>query len=264
MERTWLVFNTLVIFVGPKTYWFSSFTCSSPYVVLNTIEHFWREGLLVTEAAAGISGSKFRTQLGREVLHEAYQAQVTLAMAASDLHNQGEQIEHASDGVDRINRDLGIAEANLSNMESWLGRWKVQAVKRMTTSFDTESKDADLEYPVMYSSRPQDSQKPGFVSIQDKEIIIMDAKHGKVISFTPQDVSRVAVPTPWELVITKRMIGQSDVYACITSAQLIYILAALQPVYGRKIEYEDPQSHRLVEKPTREQMQTAQQKLQGA
>lgn len=262
MERTWLVFNTLVIFVGHKTHWFSSFTCSSPYVVLHTIEHFWQEGLLAT---TGIAGSRVRTKLGKEVLREAHEAQATLAAAASDLFNQGEQLEDAMDGVDRINKDLGIAEANLSNMESWLGRWRVRPVKTVTPKEKSSSKDDLLEYSVLYATKPQDSQKPGYFSIQDTVIKISDSKRIEVMSFKPQEVTSINVATPWELVIRRRMIGQPDVYASITSAKLIYVLRMLQPVYGRKLEYEDPQMHGRAERNhiSTQRLHSGQQKLQG-
>ncbi len=263
MEKTWLVFNTLVLLVGPKSYWFSSFTCASPYVVLHTIEHFWKEGLL--EQNSEIGGSKLRTKLGKEMLVEAHEAQATLAAAASDLHHQGEQLDDAYDGVDRINRDLQIAESNLSNMESWLGRWSVRPVAGASTKSITPTDgDDDVQYSILYALKPGDAQKPGYFSIHDKVIKLSNAKHVEVLSFRPEEVSCISVPTPWELVIVRRMIGQPDVYACITSAKLIYVLRLLQPVYGRKLEYEDPHMHGHVAKTTTKQLATSQQqKLQG-
>ncbi|XP_072028742.1 synaptosomal-associated protein 47-like [Amphiura filiformis] len=261
MEKTWLVFNTVVLLVSHKSYWFSSFTCANPYVVLNTIEHFWREGLLVNAENSGIAGSKLRTRLGKEMLMEAHDAQATLAAAASDLHHQGEQLGDAFDGVDRINRDLGIAEGNLSNLESWLGRWRIRPVMTAPTSGTTE--DEIVEYSILYALKPQDAQKPGYFSIWNKIITLSNSKHVEVLSFKPEEVTRITVPTPWELVIVRRLMGQPDVYACITSAKLIYVLRLLQPVYGRKLDYEDPQMHGHVERTsTKQRASSQQQKLQ--
>ncbi|XP_072179748.1 synaptosomal-associated protein 47-like, partial [Diadema setosum] len=248
VERAWMGYNTVVVLFGKEKFWFSSFASSQS--VKQLLLHFIKESLLLSPGLEGqmssTSDQSSRTKLGSELLSIAEDSHRTLGDAALQLSAQGEQLDDALRKTDVMERYVDVGNRSISYLESWLGRWNVSS-----RSFTTRESKKEVQamqqglklpqdFPVVYQAK-SNKEESGVLIISPEDILIQDGRKNMAFKFGLRDISVINVPSPWTLVITRRMIGQADIRCELMSARVISILKILEKSIKNKIEYDEPQ-----------------------
>ncbi|XP_030846487.1 synaptosomal-associated protein 47 isoform X2 [Strongylocentrotus purpuratus] len=249
LERAWTGYKSLVVLVGSRKLWFSSFTNSQ--CVRKVLQHFIKETLFVSRhvggtAPTGSGGGGGSSKLGRELLSIAHDSERTLSGAASQLVTQGEQIDDGFKTMDLIQRDLGIARHNIAYLESWLGHWHVRINDLQPPVSQRSSQNQPInenqEFPVIYKLKKSEEES-GLLVISPDGIAVRNANEERtVLQFTYREISVINVSTPWTFTITRRMMGKPDITCQVTSAKVISILKVMGSKVKEKIEYDEPDS----------------------
>jgi synaptosomal-associated protein 47 len=103
-------------------HWFSSLP--DRYSVYNMLQHFLTHSL--TEGVKREAPkSTHQSRIGQALLKSAEDSEATLAAAATDLHQQGRQLDRTSLTLQEMHEDLRVAERLVSGLNTYLGQWKL-------------------------------------------------------------------------------------------------------------------------------------------
>ncbi|XP_054767921.2 synaptosomal-associated protein 47-like [Lytechinus pictus] len=247
LERAWMGYKSLVVLAGSRKFWFSSFANSQ--CVRKVLLHFIKETLFIHQKTGGTvptgnGGGGGTSKLGRELLSIAHDSERTLSEAASQLVNQGEQIDDGFKTMDLIHKDLGIARQNISYLESWLGHWHVCLDDIQPQASKTPNQMLPIneipEYPVIYKLRKKEEES-GLLRVSPDGVAVCNEQR-TVLQFTYREISVISVCTPWSFIITRRRMGEPDITCQITSAKVISILKVMGSKVKEKIDYDEPES----------------------
>ncbi|XP_002738444.1 synaptosomal-associated protein 47-like [Saccoglossus kowalevskii] len=234
-ENSSYMFRCVTVATNSDKHWFGSLPNREE--AFHFIEHFWKERLVGKPALIMRSNGEDReqTELGKKLLDVAYDSQRTLQEAGESLAYQGEKLDYASRVVDDINNDLTVAEHLLDGLDSWLGKWS--AITRVPDS--PQDVDDTVAYNILYARKPNDALNTGTLQINNDNLELKDAKGKKLHVYEMNDVSSVVVDTPWDIKVTQRMIGKPDINFYLTSAKMVQILKAMEPMYASKFDFEE-------------------------
>ena len=244
--KSMFIYDAIVLLIGTTQHWLSSL--QNRDAVYNILEHFWKDRLTPKTEAKKPIPQMDRTKRGQEMLKLAADSESTLSNAATILHRQGEQLDQAASNMFDLHNDLDVAENLVSGLESWVGRWSVPGLKYTSESLEIIQREDIpdfVEIPVLFTShkRPSDFlARRGVCRVSKEGITIMDDHQCLIQHYQPRYVSMLRILSPWEMIISKYMIGQPDVAYTLVSVQLLELLKALEPQYRRQIQYDNPPS----------------------
>lgn len=184
-----------------------------------------------------------RTSLGRKLLSIVDDSEKTLQTAASTLYHQGEQLDSALGDMYDMHNDLDVANDIVQGFESWLGQWRLPNKKSSVDPVFIADSDIPevYEYEALYNKFETDkanSQNLGMVRIHKDGLTILTLAQKQVHHFNWRDISRLKVMTPWEMVVTKFLIGQPDLSFVIVCTNLLELVRLLQKPLKTKMEFD--------------------------
>lgn len=118
-----LVFSAITVETddGP-VYWFSSLP--DRHSVYNMLHHFLTHSLTGGVPKQSPT-SAHQSCIGQALLKSAEDSEATLAAAATDLHQQGRQLDRTSLTLQEMHEDLHVAERLVAGLNTYLGQWKL-------------------------------------------------------------------------------------------------------------------------------------------
>uniref|UniRef100_A0A0B6ZQ09 Synaptosomal-associated protein 47 n=1 Tax=Arion vulgaris TaxID=1028688 RepID=A0A0B6ZQ09_9EUPU len=246
-----LVFPAITIIIKDgNVVWLSSFeNRNSTFLIL---QHFYQSSLHQTPITSAQSAmlrssatAQKRTQFGTDLLQSIVNSQATLQKAAGNLVEQGQQLRNASFTIEELHDDLTVAERITGGLDSWLGRWALPPTQKMEDLILVTRNDIpdvfDLE--VLYTPVTATKigiQLIGVFRVAKEGITILDLKQKVVQYFKWSDISRIRVVSPWEIHVTRFLIGQPDLSYDILSMDMPKVLKKLNIFAARKMEYMNP------------------------
>lgn len=164
-----------------------------------------------------------------------------LVDASKTLNNQGKQLGNASQIMEHMHNDVTVAERIMGDIESWLGAWRVKGNFTNQYSQNTEVNDRPLgrekvEYPVLYAKLAQESHQSGQAMFHNNNFEVLDEKCNIIHSFPLKQISNIDVHSPWDITITKRIIGNPLVHLHLTSARMPLLLKDLRKTSGLDLD----------------------------
>ena len=234
-----LIYKAVVVGVdGEKSLWVSSLTNREE--VFYFLEHFWKQRLL----CLGPSGnqkqqsssheaptSSTRQAERKKIFEMLYDSEDALIKASNTLYNQGEQLENSSQSMNRMHKDLNVTETLVNGLDRWFTKWDVKPEHY----FEICTKK---EYPILYRKTTKESYSPGTLVFVEGQVTVLNVKRVADVSILLKDLTSIVVNTPWNILLLRSAIGEVDVIIDVSSAQVVYILKALQPEHGNKFHYE--------------------------
>ena len=183
-----------------------------------------------------------------------YDSEKTLIKASNSLYDQGEQFDHSSRTMNRMHKDLNVTETLINGLDRWFTKWEMKPEHY----FEIRTKK---EYPILYRKTTKESYYPGTLVFVEGQVTVLDIKRVADISILLKDLTSIVVNTPWNMLLVRYAIGEVDIMIDVSSAQVVYILKALQSEHGDKFDYEDgsvdaKQTIRISEMPGTEDLMT--------
>ncbi|MBN3274702.1 SNP47 protein, partial [Polyodon spathula] len=253
-ESSSFIFSSLTITESNVKHWFSSLQPSRA-VVFNVLEHFWREQLLGSGAAAavGVEASESQTSKGKELIGLVSGSKKRLEDTGKVLHHQGEQFDNIMVGLNKIESDSYVADKLLSELESppwwpfgklpWRSQQeaKIQQVASACASASAKKgpgkEGVITKVPVIFSKGEDSNLKPGKLTVLVSALEISDSSSQHVHRYQREEVDDIRVHTPFELSIRQRFIGKPDIRYRLMSAKMPEVLSILEMQYEKKIEF---------------------------
>lgn len=251
-ESSSFIFSSLTITEGNVKHWFSSLQPSRA-VVFNVLEHFWREQLLGSGAAAGVEASESQTSKGKELIRLVSGSQKRLEDTGKVLHHQGEQFDNIMVGLNKIESDSDVADKLLSELESppwwpfgklpWRSQQEAKIQHEASASASASAKKGPgkegviTKVPVIFSKGEDLNLKPGKLTVLVSALEISDSSSQHVHRYHREEVDDIRVHTPFELSIRQRFIGKPDISYRLMSAKMPEVLSILEMQYKKKIEF---------------------------
>lgn len=179
----------------------------------------------------------------KELLRIAYETQEVLVDASKTLNNQGKQLDNASRTLEHMHNDITVAERITGDIESWLGAWRVKGdfTNQYTQSTEVQNRPLGketIEYPILYAKVAQESHQSGQAMFHSNKFEVLDEKSNIVHSFPLKQISDIDVHSPWDITITKRIIGNPSVRLHLTSARMPLLLKNIRKVCGMDLDLE--------------------------
>lgn len=243
-----------------ETHWFSSFHDRNS--IYSVISHFFEASLMATNTknrpskeplSSGLFSKK--TELGKALLKSVHDSDNTLKKAASNLLHQGEQLIAMSSTIQDVQEDLTAAERVTAGLNSWLGRWKMSKNPKpgeiiFVKAIDIpDVLDVEILYTKVLSSRVG-PQTCGVCRVESSGITVLDMKQKVIQHFPWSEVSRIRAVTPWEVMVTRYLIGQPDLSYGIVSIHASSILSKINYYVASKVEYIEPLLRQAQEPPS--------------
>lgn len=251
-ESSSFIFSSLTITEGNVKHWFSSLQPSRA-VVFNVLEHFWREQLLGSGAAAGVEASESQTSKGKELIRLVSGSQKRLEDTGKVLHHQGEQFDNIMVGLNKIESDSDVADKLLSELESppwwpfgklpWRSQQEAKIQHEASASASASAAKGPgkegviTKVPVIFSKGEDLNLKPGKLTVLVSALEISDSSSQHVHRYQREEVDDIRVHTPFELSIRQRFIGKPDISYRLMSAKMPEVLSILEMQYKKKIEF---------------------------
>ncbi|MBN3282388.1 SNP47 protein, partial [Polyodon spathula] len=249
-ESSSFIFSSLTVTEGNVKHWFSSLQPSRA-VVFNVLEHFWREQLLGSGAAAGVETSESQTSKGKELIRLVSGSQKRLEDTGKVLHHQGEQFDNIVVGLNKIKSDSDVADKLLSELESpswwpfgklpWRSQQEVKIQHEASASASAKKgpgkEGVITEVPVIFSKGEDSNLKPGKLTVLVSALEISDSSSQHVHRYQRVEVDDIRVLTPFELSIRQRFIGKPDISYRLMSAKMPEVLFILEMQYKKKIKF---------------------------
>ena len=164
-----------------------------------------------------------------KMLHDS---EKTLIEASNTLYNQGEQFDNSSQMMNKMHKDLNVTETLIDGMDKWFMKWGVKPEQ----FYEIHTK---REYPILYRKTKKECYYPGTLVFTKGQIAVLNIKRVADVSILLKDLTNIVVNTPWNVLLMRSAIGEVDVMIDISSAQVVYILKALEAEHGDKFHYED-------------------------
>ena len=241
-----LIYSALAISVNDEVHWFSALPNRDAAFVV--IEHFWRERLLAAAppGGQGAGGGAGRSRLGAELLRLTSDSEQTLQTAGNQLQRQGEQLQQAAATMVDLHQDLNVAEKFISGFESWVGHWRLPRATYANEPIeiiDSRAVPTVFDFPVLYapwSDGAGAALKSGTLRISRDGLTIMNQDMCNVHHYSRRGVSAIRVSSPWEMTVSKYLIGQPDESYLLLSTHMVAVLKALEPLYKDRMDLVDP------------------------
>lgn len=163
----------------------------------------------------------------------------TLIKASNSLYNQGEQLGRSARAMNRMHKDLNVTETLINGLDRWFTKWDVKP----KDFFEIKTKK---EYPILYRKHTKESYYPGSLVFTEGQLTVLNIKRVADVSILLNNLTNIIVNTPWNIVLLCSTIGEVDVMVDISSAQVVYVLKALQLEHGHKFNYEDTSDTKKV------------------
>lgn len=227
-----------------RVHWFSSMP--DRHSVYNMLHHFARQSLTgESTAQVTVVDPAHKTRMGQQLLRSVEDSERTLAGAASDLWHQGRQLANASITVQDMHEDLDVANRLLSGLDSWLGRWHLPPQYKPADAVHISKDDVPCEqdHEVLCSVMSKSQWHPQQICIlrtAKTGIAILDMHQRPLHSMPYVELSRVFVVSPWEVVLTKHMVGRADFSVSVVGAALLPVLQLLQARMPHLVDYQTP------------------------
>ena len=243
---TGLVFGAVYIVTKDnKKIWFSSLMDRNGFH--GTLCHFWKARLFQKrsdEESLGSGGGR-KTKLGQTLVGIVQDSQDTLSKAAVQLHAQGRQIDSSLWAMSELHNDLDIAERLVTDLESWVGRWRLPKQYDSTDPVVVNKCDIPevFETEIVYHKLETGKANPrivGLLRLSRDGLYIMSQKQALIHHFKWGDVSKMRVVTPYEVMIIQYQLGKPDLVYGFVCADMIAILKLMDKCAKYKLEYDKP------------------------
>ncbi|PWA25229.1 synaptosomal-associated protein 47 isoform X2 [Gambusia affinis] len=251
MESSSFIFSTLTVLEeGNIKHWFGSLK-PNRVVVINVLEHFWRERLLSPTSEA--RGAEGRPSKGRELISLVAGAQRRLEDTGRVLSHQGEQFDNTMQGLEKIDSDLGVADKLLSELESpswWpFGKlpWKTQqeakaedaskAAAAISAGKVSSRSKVIACIPAVVSKGGDSDLKPGCLLVLVSSLEVRDTNCHLLHRFERNEIDEIRVHSPYEITVRQRFIGKPDICYRFLSAKMPEAMSVLEMQYKKKIEF---------------------------
>ena len=181
-----------------------------------------------------------------------YDSEKALIGSSNTLYDQGEQLGNSSRMMNRMHRDLNVTETLVNGLDRWFTKWDVKPEQY----FEIRSKK---EYPILYRKTTKESYYPGTLVFVEGQVTVLNITRVADVSILLKDLTSIVVNTPWNILLVRSALGEVDVMIDISSAQVVYILKALQSEHGDKFHYEevdDKQTIKILDMPNVEDLVT--------
>lgn len=229
--RSLLVYAAVTVETNDGTvHWFSSLP--DRYSVYNVLNHFALHSLLGSAEVHKKEQATKRTRLGGQLLSSVEDSAAALASAASDLHIQGRQLGRASIALLEIHEDLDVADRLLSGLNTYLGQWKLPPQYKQMDLVHIYRGDVPEDYDLevlateLYKDKWREQQL-SIIRITQLGLILLDIRQRLLHNFPWVELSRVFVVSPWEVIISKHLVGHADIAVSIVGATLKPLLESL-------------------------------------
>jgi hypothetical protein len=184
-----------------------------------------------------------------------YDSENELIRASNALYEQGEQLANSSRTMNKMHKDLNVTETLVEGLDKWFTSWDIKPEHY----FEIRTKK---EYPILYRKTTKESYCPGTLVFIEGQVTVLNVRRVADVSILLKDLTSIVVNTPWNMLLLRSAIGEVDVVIDVSSAQVMYILKALQPEHGHKFHYEDDsvaakQTIKISEVPNLEHFVTA-------
>ena len=171
----------------------------------------------------------------KQLFEMLYDSETTLMKASNTLYEQGEQLDHSSQTMNKMHQDLNITETLVHGLDKWFTKWNVNPEQY----YEIQTRK---EYPILYRKTTKDIYSPGTLVFLEGQVTVLDIKRVADVSILLKDLTSIIVNTPWNILLIRSVIGEIDVLIDISSAQVVYVLKSLQSEHGDKFQYEDATS----------------------
>ncbi|XP_028393308.1 synaptosomal-associated protein 47-like [Dendronephthya gigantea] len=234
-----LIYKAVVVNVNEeKPLWFSSLANREETYYF--LEHFWKQRLLSLGPRGenelqgrghdGTSGAGHADR--KQIFEMLYDSEKTLIDASNSLGNQGEQLDRSARTMNRMHKDLNVTETLINGLDRWFTKWDMKP----EDFFEIKMKK---EYPVLYRKHTKECYFPGSLVFTEGQLTVLNIKRVADVSILLNNLTSIIVNTPWNIVLLRSAIGEVDVMVDISSAQVVYVLKALQSEHGHKFNYDE-------------------------
>ena len=134
--------------------------------------------------------------------------------------------------MNRMHKDLNITETLIDGMDKWFMKWGVKPEQY----YEIQTKK---EYPILYRKMKKEYYYPGTLVFNKGQVTVLNIRRVADVSILLKDLTNIVVNTPWNVLLMRSAIGEVDVIIDVSSAQVVYILKALETEHGDKFHYED-------------------------
>ena len=242
---TGLVFGAVyVVTKENKKIWFSSLMDRNGFH--GTLTHFWKARLFQRGDEGSLcSGGGRKTKLGQTLVGIVQDSQDTLSQAAVQLHGQGRQIDSSLWAMSELHNDLDVAERFVTDLESWVGRWRLP--KQYSSAGPVVVNKCDIpevfETEIVYNKFETGKANPrivGLLRLCRDGLYIMSQKQTLIHHFKWADVSKIRVVTPYEVMVIQYQLGKPDLVYGFVCADMMAILTLMEKCAKYKLEYDKP------------------------
>lgn len=243
---TGLVFGAVyVVTKENKKIWFSSLMDRNGFH--GTLSHFWKARLFQRRGDEGslVLGGGRKTRLGQTLVGIVQDSQDTLSKAAVQLHGQGRQIDSSLWAMSELHNDLDIAERLVTDLESWVGRWRLP--KQYSSADPVVVNKCDIpevfETEIVYNKLETGKANPkivGLLRLCRDGLYIMSQRQTLIHHFKWADVSKIRVVMPYEVMVIQYQLGKPDLVYGFVCADMIAILKLIEKCAKYKLEYDKP------------------------
>ena len=243
---TGLVFGAVYVVTREnKKIWFSSLMDRNGFY--GTLNHFWKAQLFSKRGDKGNleSGGGRKTKLGQTLVGLVHDCQDTLSTAAVQLNAQGRQIDSSLWTMSELHNDLDVAERFVTDLESWVGRWRLP--KQYSSVDPVVVNQCDIpqvfETEIVYNKLETGKANPrivGLLRLSRDGLYIMSQKQTLIHHFKWSDVSKIRVVTPYEVMVIQYQFGKPDLVYGLVCANMMAILTLIEKCAKYKLEYDKP------------------------